>query len=520
MVSIGRYSQLVALSFLRSASSLLFVGREGGGRLLSNSKTTTTTTTLTTNNHRALVSTAAIGLISAISFSNPSLARGTTTSTKFTTTTLCAATTEDSTNNMDQRVSLITLAVDDLDRSATFYEAVGWKRVQSSDGGGNIVAFDLLGQTLSLYPKAKLAEDMGIDLPSNTDTSFFSGITIGHNVAEKGHVQKIYDAAIAAGAKPIKEPHDIFWGGHSCYFADLDGHVWEVAHNPFSPLGPNGEFQWNGVTTTDAVDEKAGQQQDVSTNSTVTMQQQQDGDDNTLLDTGYLNAVDAAALDEELMSTPGFSLEQLMELAGLAVAEAVYQVIPPATGEEETTTTKKKKILLVCGPGNNGGDGLVCARHLTFFGYECVIVYPKKSKREHFINLVRQCEDVNIPILDEIPKDMKDYDAIVDAIFGFSFSGGTIREPFGTAITQIMDVQMTHNIPVISVDVPSGWNVDEGDVANTGFIPQVLISLTTPKLSSKSFTGRHFIGGRFLPPKLAKKYNVQVCTVYEEWSMV
>ena len=68
--------------------------------------------------------------------------------------------------------------------------------------------------------------------------------------------------------------------------------------------------------------------------------------------TGYLNAADAAALDAELMSTPGYSLEQLMELAGLAVAEAVYQAIPPSV-------EKKRKILLVCGPGNNGGDGLV-----------------------------------------------------------------------------------------------------------------------------------------------------------------
>ena len=64
------------------------------------------------------------------------------------------------------------------------------------------------------------------------------------------------------------------------------------------------------------------------------------------LATGYLNAADAAALDEELMSSPGFSLEQLMELAGLAVAEAVYQVVPPSTATE-----KRPKILLICGPG-------------------------------------------------------------------------------------------------------------------------------------------------------------------------
>jgi len=220
--------------------------------------------------------------------------------------------------------------------------------------------------------------------------------------------------------------------------------------------------------------------------------------------TGYLNAVNAAALDEELMSTPGFSLEQLMELAGLAVAEAVYQGVP---------NQQPRKILLVCGPGNNGGDGLVAARHLYFFGnYDCSIVYPKRSKKQHFINLVKQCEDVGISILDEMPPqdEIDSYDAIVDAIFGFSFKG-TPREPFGSILQKLKAAQEADNgMQILSVDVPSGWNVDEGDVANTGFVPDVLISLTAPKMCSKEFEGRHFIGGRFLPPKVASKYNVQM----------
>jgi hydroxyethylthiazole kinase-like uncharacterized protein yjeF len=233
--------------------------------------------------------------------------------------------------------------------------------------------------------------------------------------------------------------------------------------------------------------------------------------------TGYLNAVDAAALDVELMSTPGFSLQQLMELAGLAVAEAVYQGIP------SSDSTKKRKILIVCGPGNNGGDGLVAARHLYFFRhYDCVIVYPKRSKKNHFLNLVKQCEDVDIPILDEMPTDIDSYDAIVDAIFGFSFQGEP-REPFASILHQLIAVQQQQqqqsdqsedqikkDVQIISVDVPSGWNVDEGDMAGLGFVPDILISLTAPKLCSKQFTGRHYIGGRFLPPKVAKKYNIQV----------
>jgi hydroxyethylthiazole kinase-like uncharacterized protein yjeF len=235
--------------------------------------------------------------------------------------------------------------------------------------------------------------------------------------------------------------------------------------------------------------------------------------------TGYLDAESAAALDVELMSEPGFSLEQLMELAGLSVAEAVYQVVF-SPERQATKSTSKPRILLVCGPGNNGGDGLVAARHLVMFGMECVVVYPKQSKKQHFINLVKQCEDVGITVLSEMPDDLVNndttateninpYTAIVDAIFGFSFHGEP-REPFGTILQQIQQAQTQQSILTVAVDVPSGWNVDEGDVAGTGFVPDVLVSLTTPKHCSKEFTGRHFVGGRFLPPGLAEKYNVRM----------
>lgn len=225
--------------------------------------------------------------------------------------------------------------------------------------------------------------------------------------------------------------------------------------------------------------------------------------------TGYLNAQDAAALDAELMSTPGFSLEQLMELAGLAVAEAVYDVVTDG-GE------KKKHALLVCGPGNNGGDGLVAARHLVHFGIDATIVYPKRSSKQHFINLVKQCEDMNIPILDEIP--MEDtteeaaYDVIVDAIFGFSFRGTAPREPYATAIANMVQLQKQSNNKslLLSVDVPSGWDVDGGDLTGANFSPDVLVSLTAPKLSAKKFEGRHFVGGRFLPPGIAEKYGIRM----------
>jgi NAD(P)H-hydrate epimerase len=230
--------------------------------------------------------------------------------------------------------------------------------------------------------------------------------------------------------------------------------------------------------------------------------------------TGYLNAKDAATLDQELMSTPGFSLDQLMELAGLSVAEAVYAVSPP-------TSTHQTKVVIVCGPGNNGGDGLVAARHLVMFGYETVtVVYPKRSSKQHFVNLVQQCLDVGVTVQNDFPPLLSEEEdetttevIVVDAIFGFSFHGEP-REPFATALQVMIAAQTQLKIPVISVDVPSGWNVDEGDVAGTGFVPDVLVSLTAPKESAKNFQGRHFVGGRFLSPRMAEKYNVKVSTAY------
>lgn len=142
---------------------------------------------------------------------------------------------------MEQRVSLITLAVRDMEASASFYEGLGWKRVESPDG---VIAFDLIGQTLGLYPKAALAEELGIPADS---IGGFSGLTLAHNLREKDEVAPFLERVVEAGGRIIKPAQDVFWGGFHGYFADPDGHVWEVSHNPFSPLGPNGEFQWNGA---------------------------------------------------------------------------------------------------------------------------------------------------------------------------------------------------------------------------------------------------------------------------------
>ncbi|KAM0817514.1 putative YjeF N-terminal domain-containing protein [Seiridium cardinale] len=287
-----------------------------------------------------------------------------------------------------------------------------------------------------------------------------------------------------------------------------------------------------------------------------------------------LGAKAAAALDKELMSTGAFSIDQLMELAGLSVSQVVYRVHPLNQGS---------RILVACGPGNNGGDGLVAARHLKQYGYQPTIYYPKRSKNElyqvrtrMFISLIllhvyrfiqshfgqtcvmstsvqdeatrdisifsprrlwtssasqisfvfdpnmhqrlqytcapwrlaKQLEDLEVPFVEDFPSAVQSTDHVVDAIFGFSFSG-EVREPFPAVIKALEETKL----PVTSVDAPSSWNIEDGPPASglgSSFMPEFLISLTAPKPLVKHFKGRHFVGGRFVSPSIAKKYDFEV----------
>lgn len=140
---------------------------------------------------------------------------------------------------MDQRISLVTLAVADPERAARFYEALGWARVDSEPG---LQVFDLLGQSLALYPRADLARDMGL-----TEAELGTGgMTLGCNTRSRDAVAQVMAQAEAAGARILKPAHDVFWGGYIGYFADPDGHIWEIAFNPFAPLSDSGAFRWAG----------------------------------------------------------------------------------------------------------------------------------------------------------------------------------------------------------------------------------------------------------------------------------
>jgi len=165
-------------------------------------------------------------------------------------------------------------------------------------------------------------------------------------------------------------------------------------------------------------------------------------------------------------------------------------------------------VLVICGPGNNGGDGLVCSRHMFHFGYSPTVLYPKQTDKPLYKNLVLQNQLLNISVLSDLPKDLdSEYQLIVDAIFGYSFKGD-IRSPFDKIIEHLNE---RSHVPILSVDVPSGWNIMEGNIGNKGLRnPAMLVSLTAPKLCAKWFNGVHYLGGRFVPPSMAKQYDMNL----------
>lgn len=135
---------------------------------------------------------------------------------------------------MSLRLSLVTLGVADVAAARRFYEALGLAAGASSND--HVVFFDMDGVILALYGRAALAADAGIA----AEGAGFAGVTLAWNLVSEAEVDAAFARALAAGAKPVKVPERVFWGGYSGYFADPDGHLWEVAHNPFFPIDGRG----------------------------------------------------------------------------------------------------------------------------------------------------------------------------------------------------------------------------------------------------------------------------------------
>ena len=139
---------------------------------------------------------------------------------------------------MNQHLHLVTLGVKDFEKSKKFYgETLGWKPASASSD--DVAFFQAGGIVLSIYPREKLAEDA----LTSAKGSGFAGFTLAYNAGSESEVDEIIADLKSKGVKIVKEPQKVFWGGYSSYFADPDGYLWEVAHNPYFEFDKSGNLK-------------------------------------------------------------------------------------------------------------------------------------------------------------------------------------------------------------------------------------------------------------------------------------
>lgn len=136
--------------------------------------------------------------------------------------------------SLERRISIVTLGVADVAASTAFYERLGWKKSSASQEG--VTFIQMKGTVLALFGRQALARDAEV---ADSEPGF-SGVTLAHNVSSPTGVDAVIKFAVSCGARLVKAPHKVSWGGYSGYFADPDGHLWEVAHNPFFSLDEYG----------------------------------------------------------------------------------------------------------------------------------------------------------------------------------------------------------------------------------------------------------------------------------------
>jgi predicted lactoylglutathione lyase len=138
---------------------------------------------------------------------------------------------------MEQRLSLVTLGVRDLDRSRAFYERLGW--VRSMRAAEGVAFFQTGGMAFCLWTRGELAADAGLP----PEGSGFAAFALSHNVRTRAEVDMVLAEAIAAGATPLRSAREADWGGYIGHFADPDGFVWEIAWNPGFPIAEDGSIR-------------------------------------------------------------------------------------------------------------------------------------------------------------------------------------------------------------------------------------------------------------------------------------
>jgi hypothetical protein len=139
---------------------------------------------------------------------------------------------------MEPRLSFVTLGVRDIAVSRRFYERLGFKASPASNE--SVTFFDAGGLVLALFGHQALAEDAKLEA---ADPPSFRGVALAHNVRSEAEADAVIEEAVKAGGRLVKPAQKVFWGGYSGYFADPDGHLWEVAYNPYFPLDETGRVQ-------------------------------------------------------------------------------------------------------------------------------------------------------------------------------------------------------------------------------------------------------------------------------------
>ncbi|GFF48950.1 NAD(P)H-hydrate epimerase [Aspergillus udagawae] len=218
-----------------------------------------------------------------------------------------------------------------------------------------------------------------------------------------------------------------------------------------------------------------------------------------------ISAKDAASLDKDLMEMGGWSLDQLMELAGLSVSQAgILSPSSPKRWQECPRRLWPREQRTAIHPQSTipKKGRMSCTRQATPGtapnGPRLIISHQQRLKT--------QLQNLSVPFVPDFTEALKSADFLVDAIFGFSF-GGPLRDPFPSIVSQIE----SSSVPVLSVDAPSSWDIQSGppkEGPGSKFMPDALISLTAPKPCVKYYRGRHFVGGRFLTKSIVEKYGL------------
>ncbi|KRX16038.1 NAD(P)H-hydrate epimerase [Trichinella nelsoni] len=214
----------------------------------------------------------------------------------------------------------------------------------------------------------------------------------------------------------------------------------------------------------------------------------------------FVSRATAHNIEAQLVNKYCFSVDQLMELRGKACANSILKFYPPVHA-----MSNYKRIMVICGPDNNGGNGL---------NYEPLIVYAAKPKSAIMKRLLSQAREFQIPIFETTDDiDWSHVDLIIDAVQGLH-SNPPVKKPYKQIVASVIGFI---SIPIVSIDIPSGWHADEGPIGPDALRPETLISLTVPKKCAEKFTGEmHILAGRFVPKTLDKQYELHLPPYYKD----